>query len=555
MKHNDESGYTLVGVLAIFTIISIFGISLVMLSISSVKTSKIEHDDQSVFYIAEAGANLKVEEFKKAIEKSNDDYTGNYEKDLDILAGNIEESIKGIKKSDKYSTFEPNRFGDKTETFISYELIEEEQDYYKITSTGFIGNQSRTVRRNVIIDWIADNNGDGDDNENTGKFPPFAVFTTGEQLEIQKDSSIKGNIGTSSSKKNSIKLENVDNFNHKIYIPEKKKKIINYNGNFKQDIKDEKIVVKNDIQIIPKLPDFYGHDSDNIIYGETTIDYQGKTGELLLNEKNNKYDEIEMQDDSVLDIDMKDQKELIIKELDLQGNSTLNINMDTNNINLIFKEMELDNSTLNINTNGKNVKISVEEMKLQDNSTFNTTGGGQVTLFIDEKLEMQDSTFNSQENINNLNIYSTGEVELQNSELYGSIYIKGNNSDDSELELQSGSELHGNIFMGNGEIEIDESIVNSEIILVPNSEVDIEDAHIKGPIIAKEFEMDGGSLSSKPGITLDEDNPLSFKHLDFKWPDLGQGDSSNGDTNTPSDPDGEFQFKPGAIKEIDLSEQ
>src|SRR5690554_3820952 len=67
-KHNhEESGFAIVGVLIIFIIITVLGLSIVTLSFASVKTSTNERDNQSAYYIAEAGLTYQIEKAKNDI--------------------------------------------------------------------------------------------------------------------------------------------------------------------------------------------------------------------------------------------------------------------------------------------------------------------------------------------------------------------------------------------------------------------------------------------------------------------------------------------------------
>src|SRR5699024_6837248 len=69
-KYTNESGYTLLAVLLLIMIISVFGLSLSALSLTSVTVSTKEHDYQSVYYIAEAGSNYQMEKVKKIVQNA-----------------------------------------------------------------------------------------------------------------------------------------------------------------------------------------------------------------------------------------------------------------------------------------------------------------------------------------------------------------------------------------------------------------------------------------------------------------------------------------------------
>lgn len=167
MKVNkNELGYTLVGVLAIFTISSIIAISLVIISFNSLKASKTEVDNQAVFYIAEAGLNKAVNKLEKGIIKINENYQNiDIEKQIKDLRKKVIEdtndlSFEKVKKVKKSPSVELDIREGKSE------------NEYIISSTGFIDNQKRTVEKTVEISW-SDHQDDGDLLE----FPEFAIYS------------------------------------------------------------------------------------------------------------------------------------------------------------------------------------------------------------------------------------------------------------------------------------------------------------------------------------------------------------------------------------------
>src|SRR5690625_2088124 len=66
-QNNCESGYTMIGVLIIFTIVAVLGLSIITLSFASVKTSTSERNHQSAYYIAEAGLTYQMAKLKNDI--------------------------------------------------------------------------------------------------------------------------------------------------------------------------------------------------------------------------------------------------------------------------------------------------------------------------------------------------------------------------------------------------------------------------------------------------------------------------------------------------------
>ncbi len=68
----NELGYSMVLVIMLIFFVSIIGLSLINLNANSMKISKNEEIDQAVYYIAEAGLNVKI---AKLIEMADDAYS------------------------------------------------------------------------------------------------------------------------------------------------------------------------------------------------------------------------------------------------------------------------------------------------------------------------------------------------------------------------------------------------------------------------------------------------------------------------------------------------
>src|SRR5699024_4092594 len=141
--NKGESGYTLIGVLAIFTIASVLAMSLVALTMTSLGQSNTEADDQAAFYIAEAGLNHKLAQVENIANEINS-YTkdGFYEQlnnklNWDQVIYDDFKMVKGVAPTAE----------------IDIKAVPGRAGEYKVSSKGIIGKQSRTVEQEVAIEW------------------------------------------------------------------------------------------------------------------------------------------------------------------------------------------------------------------------------------------------------------------------------------------------------------------------------------------------------------------------------------------------------------------
>lgn len=180
MKHvQQEHGYAML--IAIFTtvLISVIGLGLLTMNVHSLITSKNEEVDQSVYYVAEAGLNVKMAELisiadnayletiidrqkKYAIEKTNYDnceqvnpgscpfnFSYNFDKNYkEFFRKKYNDNITILK-----SQFNGFLDSAKKATFIIPEIPLEIPDpfYVEVKSTGYIQNKTRTVVKKIEI--------------------------------------------------------------------------------------------------------------------------------------------------------------------------------------------------------------------------------------------------------------------------------------------------------------------------------------------------------------------------------------------------------------------
>ncbi|WP_423189171.1 pilus assembly PilX N-terminal domain-containing protein [Alkalibacterium sp. f15] len=151
MKKDEGSGL----ILALMTlmVLSVLGASLGAITIGSFKLGDINRDDNSAYYIAEAGANVAFEELEKdvlKVYKESDE--SNFFQNVNSVA--IEVAKKMNSNVDKLYTFEP-QFGDQpTVTVVINQVEESDSVIYEIISTGEVAGKKRSVSKSVEVNWV-----------------------------------------------------------------------------------------------------------------------------------------------------------------------------------------------------------------------------------------------------------------------------------------------------------------------------------------------------------------------------------------------------------------
>ncbi|GAA0498316.1 hypothetical protein GCM10008986_26750 [Salinibacillus aidingensis] len=271
---HNETGAALVSVLMVFVVFLILGVSLLGTVAGNLQRTSGERSSQATYYIAEAGMNYKLKQLKLNIQDAYEDSTSS------PIFFNKVEKILDDKISGELKTFEPS-FGEQPVATVKIEDLAREENHserkYKISSTGTIGNQSRTVATVFTLNWQ-------EKNESTFYIPEEMALFTVEPFTLTGDAFIEGDIGT---------LATVDI-----------KKESNHKGEVFEDIQlDEDVSLE--MPPFPSVQDYKEREFDR------------NQSELAL-DQNYSFSKINLKSD--LDINtLNSDKQLVVEQLDLNG--------------------------------------------------------------------------------------------------------------------------------------------------------------------------------------------------------------------------------------------
>lgn len=193
----NKRGYALVLVLILIVVMSVFALGVLATTATSIKQSSTERDYQGVYYIAEAGAMLKLEQIEKVINELNEEIkNGIYSDKLEVK--------DYFKMLESKPAFKKEIFGEdyfKTEAKAEVEEIELIDDSnenfreYKLISKGKIGERTRTVEQTFKVTF---HKPISNSNESILK-TNFAVHSNGT-IKINGSAKIIGDVATKLSK-------------------------------------------------------------------------------------------------------------------------------------------------------------------------------------------------------------------------------------------------------------------------------------------------------------------------------------------------------------------
>ncbi|WP_144461928.1 DUF7305 domain-containing protein [Siminovitchia fortis] len=550
----NEAGYSLVGVLLLVVLISVLGLGLLTVTTTSVKTTTSERSDQSAFYIAEAGATVKMEEIEEIVaeeaqefektkdQKDENDIRSKIYHFYDVLTDRL---IESKKSTEEYGLNFEETFGKPAEFDVSTNEDGDVQitndpkgskklkgsKQFKIISTGTIGNQKRTVEQVFTVEYVpakgSSGDGGGDDNDDgsnggggggddsNGGGPqivPCMAAYVNDTIKMTGGAYIKGDftndedkcgvqagsIGTRKAGAGSITVSGGPTIEGSIYVPPGSE------GNAltgdSETIKKLPKPVGKDMGELPKLLDFPLIPKNYIVPPDKEI----KNG-------SNKKDVIK---DGSLFIDNW-----------MTNNYTLEIRD-----NLEFNEIKLnENNTLNLDLGGMDRGIVVKKLNVT-NGHIKIEGDNKLTIYVTDSIVMgSGSSINEEGKINQLNVFLEGSHDPKNpktlklggnQKIYGSLY-----AEDANIEFGAGGGFQGNLLTGGKSVKLSGgSRTTSALVFAPDANVEIsEGGMVTGAVIAQSLDMKGGA-----GIT--------YKKI--KLPIFGgPGDNSDSDEGNVGDPD------------------
>lgn len=487
-KLDDQNGFTLIGVMVILVILSVLGLSIVTLALGSVKVSSGERDEESAYYIAEAGLTYELSKIKNNIEVI---YAN--ENNADSFFDELQNSIIGrLEITDFEKTF-----GNQPKASVVIEQLDDGQHEtnlrnYKITSVGEVGSKKRAVSRGFSIKWKDKYV------EIPYELPPLAVYTT-EDI-VLSNGPIKGSIGTRSKGQHVINVGQGAKIldNGKIYVP-----TIDSTDENKtckttptQDYKSFSVkrpewednvpcpyeVEDKNMWEFPELPSFPETPVGKIPGNEKVGDHMViNNGNLLITHSDANNYVYNMQEKTVK-----------FTKISLNANRKLTINVGDTDRNIVVEHLNLENGQLKVK------------------------GGGKLTFYVTSKITFESgSRLNENGIINNVNIFyqGTDPIKLAGSQkIYGSIHAKSAN-----IDLTAGGSIYGNIFTGGEEVAISGGAdVKTQLILAPEANVKTSGGgDVYGVIISRRFEHDSGKkvVYGEPFVL---DGPISPSALSIE---------------------------------------
>lgn len=430
----NDTGGALVFVILLFTLFSIFGISLMTASISNVTTSTKASQYQSAYYIAESGLVMAMDDLQTAVKSigtvKEDKFNEEIEKIIDSFGD----------KEYRAESFKPIS---RTQPKAVVTITKNEDSTYTIKSVGEIEKNKRTLIKQFRIQWNGGEYIEPDDNSNPQPnilLPEnLAVFTNGK-IELSGGASIVGNIATTMNKnKNPIILSGGAYINGAVSYSEQR-----YNFQLPS------------FPVYPvysTYPNKSWNNYDVVYNGDVRIDsWQANNYTLNLTDHAS-FDDIK-----------------------ITSNMTLYIDVGSTNKSIVVNNLNIENGHIKLKGTGKLTIYVRGNITMGAGSTINETGKiDKIMVYIDQSK----------------NPAKPKEIKLAGAQkIYGSLFAK-----DANIDIDGGGGFQGNIFTGGSTVSISGGgSGNPSYIYAPNADIKLSGGGtVKGTIVGKTLDASGGT--------------------------------------------------------------
>lgn len=475
--------------LTVFAIvlISVIGLSLLTMNVNSLKTSKNEAVDQSVYYIAEAGLNLEKANLIEELNGINSDL-------FEIFEKAIENNEKLPVENRKALDFFIEQF---KSSFVT-------QSYILICGNSDTGEVCKSP---------TNNHQQFNQQFNQKPFSDTQVTVACDSKECKYTITSHGSFIESPSKKRSlsqelkVELEKILSPDPSLSLPISNLTVIT-SGNITLE-GSAKIYgnaasggivsltggtgIPGNLAIIPEnlsYPDWFPTQSLPTV--SEPIDLE--LGNLLPDFPETNFNSVtNLIASNVEIINSPYNKTDIIKDGHFMATNwmtngyELNLNTDT-----YFKSFNVSqNNTITLNTGDKDINLYVDKLNISQGH-IKITGTGKLNIIVKDSVNIKGS-FNDNGATNQATIYyqGTSTVTFSNeTSLYGSFY-----TNTADLTLTGGAALKGNIYSGGNNITISGGVpTNGQYIIAPDANLKLlEGGKITGTVVATSIYANGGT--------------------------------------------------------------
>lgn len=457
----NQNGYSLAIVLMVLLVFSVLGMSVMVMSMNSVKMSAGEREDQAVFYIAESGAAMVLSEIEEKVKSLSESASIKNE------SGFFSELDSQILSTTIIDSFENNQNEQPTasvQVLSGEDVSDLMTKEYRIVSKGKIGNRDRSVETSFQISYVK---GEGITIP-TG----MAVFSS-KRMELN-NGEIRGDIILNSSSENEIIVTGNPTIYGDIKIPNGNSNVFSA-PDWWIDQKAPKIIKHNEFIefALPPFPDVFPTNY-NVIPDRSVNEHK------LISNGN-----INVTNYNVANTTISLPNNFEINDILFSGNRKLTFDVGNKDISIVVNRIEGDGH------------LSVK-------------GTGTLTIYLKDNINLHGHL--NQGRKDNLFLYigpsnnSLNPKTIKSSdyaEFNAAIYAK-----DANIELLGSAAINGHVMTGGKRVSVsgDTSATgNGTVIYAPNAHVNLSGSgKLYGSIISDSFLISGGGKVEGRSVDLED---------------------------------------------------
>lgn len=464
----DESGMAMLVVIMALLVISLLSTAAISMASSNIKTSLVEREFQSSFYIAEAGATYYMEDLRNDIVATYNGTTTMDDFYTSLESGRL---LTPMTLDTGYFQTEYGYQPEAEVTLQRLDLSETNPRTYALVSLGQTDNVSRTVLKQVKVKW----------HPRIDLSNLMSVFSM-EQVTLT-NGTIIGPIGTN--------FESTDD------------NAIQISGN-------------------PKIDDYYLGDSGNISAPSWWLTGGNSGSKKNLPEPRSyplpEFPEFPSVADCHIQPSISHGVTSVVNEYTLTSPITYIPSISVSNA-----------ASIRIKFSEKNCKLLVDDFNVPDGTIY-LEGSGTLKLyvrgnfyikgFLNPPLSNSEADIRAAVQRLAIHLKGTGDPDINKelyfaneSNVYGSMF-----GEDANITIDGSAKVVGNIITGGKKVEIlGGTDVTTQVIYAPNADVRmLGSGTVIGPVISKTFYMEGGAkVHYDPTIELITDPFLTITESDL----------------------------------------
>lgn len=466
-KMNNEKGAALLLVLLALTVLSLLGLAIAGTSLANINLTTVDREQQATYYIAEGGVNQAYLQFEEIVNHAYNT-TNNEEQFFAVIKNQLQTSNPFV--IEDYQT----SFSTQPVANVTIEQVNDTNPRtYAINSVGTIDKRTRTVSREIIVNWKSGS---------TIDIPENAAALIKNYVDLSGGGTIQGDVYIDSTSENILKMDGGAKIKNTVFVPGEAVDHALQAPDWFTSPKIEPMTSSLDWDAITNLLNDFPYS----VFDETK--YNKRANETIYQDESNPYNPNKH--------DVISNNNLYITNY-LANNYILDV-VD----NVFFQNIEISqNNTLYINTNDRDIRIYAQSLTIHQGS-IEIIGSGSVSIYTETIPNLKAQNINVQSSSHQFKLYYSGNTEfsLANETTFnGSLFAPN-----ASINLTGSGNIKGYVLTGGSTVTLTGGSFNDFFLVAPNADIIMDGSGtVNGAVIGNTLKAGGGAKVNYQPIDID----------------------------------------------------